>query len=63
MKKEYVNPAMEIVEIGLNTLICTSSIGLTSGSVDNGQALSPDFDEEDMDDFQSSIVKSAEGYV
>ena len=50
MKKEYVNPAMEIVEIGLNTLICTS-IGLTSGSVDNGQALSPDFDEGDMEDF------------
>lgn len=51
MKKEYVNPAMEIVEIGLNTLICTSSLGLTSGSEDNGQALSPDFDVEDMEDF------------
>ena len=48
MKKEYVNPAMEIVEIGLNTLICTSSLGLTSGSVDNGQALSPELY---MDDF------------
>ena len=51
MKKEYVNPAMEIVEIGLNTLICTSSLGMSSDSVDNGQALSPDFDEEDLEDF------------
>ena len=50
MKKEYVKPAMEIVEIGLNTLICTS-VGMSSDSVDNGQALSPDFDEEDLEDF------------
>ena len=51
MKKEYVNPAMEIVEIGLNTLICTSSLGMSSDTVNNGQALSPDFDVEDMEDF------------
>ena len=50
MKKKYVNPAMEIVEIGLSTLICTSSLGMSSDSVDNGQALSPDFD-EDIEDF------------
>lgn len=50
MKKEYVNPAMEIVEIGLNTLICTSSLGMSSDTVNNGQALSPDFD-EDIEDF------------
>lgn len=48
MKKEYVNPAMEIVEIGLNTLICTSSLGMSPESVDNGQALSPELY---MDDF------------
>ena len=53
MKKEYVNPAMEIVEIGLNTLICTS-IGLTSGSVDNDQALSPELY---MDDFEWQSVQ------
>ena len=50
MKKKYVNPAMEIVEIGLNTLICTS-VGMSPDSVNNGQALSPDFDEEDLEDF------------
>ena len=40
MKKEYVNPAMEIVEIGLNTLICTS-IGMTSGSAHKEDAVFP----------------------
>lgn len=48
MKKEYVNPDMEIVEIGLNTLICTS-VGMSPGSVDNDQALSPELY---MDDFE-----------
>ena len=48
MKKKYVNPAMEIVEIGLNTLICTS-IDLTSGSANNEDALSPELY---MDDFE-----------
>jgi len=47
MKKEYVNPAMEIVEIGLNTLICTSIV-MSTESVDNDQALSPELY---MDDF------------
>ena len=48
MKKKYVNPAMEIVEIGLNTLICTS-VGMSPDSVDNGQALSPELY---MDNFE-----------
>ena len=48
MKKEYVNPAMEIVEIGLNTLICTS-VGMSPDSADNGQALSPELY---MDNFE-----------
>ena len=48
MKIEYVNPAMEIVEIGLNTLICTS-VGMSPDSVDNGQALSPELC---MDNFE-----------
>lgn len=48
MKKEYVNPAMEIVEIGLNTLICTSIV-MSTESVDNDQALSPELY---MDDFE-----------
>ena len=48
MKKEYVNPDMEIVEIGLNTLICTS-VGMSPGSVDNDQALSPELY---MDNFE-----------
>lgn len=48
MKKKYVNPAMEIVEIGLNTLICTSSLGMSPGTEDNDNALSPELY---MDDF------------
>lgn len=48
MKKEYVNPAMEIVEIGLNTLICTS-VGMSPESEDNDKALSPELY---MDDFE-----------
>ena len=49
MKKEYVNPAMEIVKIGLNTLICTSSLGMSPEPEDNDKALSPELY---MDDFE-----------
>lgn len=49
MKKKYVNPAMEIVEIGLNTLICTSSLGMSPDSASNGDALSPELY---MDNFE-----------
>lgn len=41
MKKQYIIPTMEIVEITVNSLICTS-LNMTGDPASNGDALAPD---------------------
>lgn len=45
MKKIYVRPELETVEIELNALICTS-ITMNGGSDDNGNALIREMDSD-----------------
>jgi hypothetical protein len=45
MKKIYVRPELETVEIELNSLICTS-ITMNGGSDDNGNALIREMDSD-----------------
>lgn len=45
MKKIYVRPELETVEIKLNSLICTS-ITMNGGSDDNGNALIREMDSD-----------------
>jgi len=51
MKKEYANPTIVVVEMELSSLICTSQLKVGDGTLNADQALSPDFDEEDLEDF------------
>ena len=48
MKKTYINPTMEVVNIKTNTqLLAGSPVGWGSGNVDPGSADSRWFDDED----------------
>jgi len=54
MKKTYIKPELEVVEVAINSLICTS-ITMSSENANNGDALAPfvedNFDFGDDNDF------------
>ena len=45
MKKTYINPAMEVVELMPQQAILTGSILINGGTAGNGDALAPDMGE------------------
>ena len=42
MKKTYITPTQRVVEIRQRTILCSSPIGMSGDSQDNGNALSPE---------------------
>jgi len=52
MKKQYIQPELEAIDIKMNTVLC-ASVGFTDTEFDNGSALAPEdnFDFGDDNDF------------
>ena len=53
MKKTYINPEMEVVNVAVQQLICTS-ITVFGDGTEITNPLAPSFDEEDLDGLFSS---------
>jgi hypothetical protein len=52
MKKTYIIPTADVVEIKVNHLLMTSSMDVISGEIENsGDILSREVDMDDEDDF------------
>ena len=49
MKKQYVHPTMEVVMINNSEpLLAGSALGVGGGTLDAGDALSPEMDDQDL---------------
>jgi hypothetical protein len=44
MKKTYINPEMEVVEMKVQQMLAASSIGITEGNIDAGDVGAPEFE-------------------
>lgn len=42
MKKQYMQPELEAIDIKVNTILCASTIGFSDTEFDNGDALAPE---------------------
>ena len=62
MKKQYMQPALEAIDIKVSTMLC-ASFGFTDTEFDNGNALAP-FMEGDGFDFgdDNAFVFEAESF-
>ena len=46
MKKKYINPTMEVVEIQIQQSILTASVSIDSTGLDGSQATAPEYEWE-----------------
>jgi hypothetical protein len=48
MKKKYINPTMEVVEIQIQQSILTASVPIDSTGLDGSNAAAPEYDFEEQ---------------
>jgi hypothetical protein len=51
MKKTYINPEMEIIEIKMQQMLAASTLGINEEEVGGGSALGREFGDEFGDEF------------
>ena len=50
MKKTYINPEMEIIEIKMQQMLAASTLGINEEEVGGGSALGHEFDDDFEDE-------------